>query len=472
MASLRDRVTRGGAYLVLRLGIGMVLGAVGVLLLTRTIGPAAYGIYGAALGVYMYLYGLSQWGINVYLVRREEEAQPQDYHQAFSLLLLLGLASMGVALLALPLLESWVRIEGFGPVAAAMFAVLPIQLIGLVPMARLERALDFRAVAIAELSGLAVYFLVALPLAFRGFGAWAPVGGWWSQQLLVLVLLYRMSGYRPRFYWEFSRARVMLGYGLGYSSSIWVWQLRNLVNPLVVGRYAGAEAVGYVALTIRLIEQLGFSKAAVWRLSIPALARVQVDRNRLTKAVSEGMSLQIMVLGPVLAGFGLVAPWLLPALFGPRWVAVLEVYPFIALGYLSNAMFNLQSSALYVLQRNWAVTVANAAHVVLFAGAAFVLVPRQGLVGYGWAEMIALPAYLMVHVWAVKYFGRPRYAQACVWFAASGIALFAWQLGPWAWVGLAVPLLWPPTRRELLGIVAMFSKTFRGHFTKKGVTAE
>lgn len=455
MLGLRAKVMRGGAYLALRLGLGMIIGAGGVLLLTRAIGPGAYGVYGAALGVYMYLFQLSQWGIKVYLIRREEEAQSRDYHQAFSLLLILGLASAGLAVLVLPLLEGWVRIEGFGAVAAVMFAVLPVQLLGMVPMARLERELDFRKVAAIELSGQISYFLVALPLAYRGMGSWAPVAGWWVQQSLIAALCFWATAYRPRLYWESERARAMVGYGLGYSSSIWVWQLRNLVIPLIVGRYGGAVAVGYVTLAIRMLEQLSFVKTAVWRLSIAALARLQHDRARLTKAVSEGMSLQTMALGPFLAAFGLAAPWLIPALFGPRWVPVLEIYPFIALGYLVNAVFNLHSSALYVLRRNWAVTAFHLVHIFLFAGAALVLVPRIGLTGYGWAEVAALPGYLLLHLLFVRYAGRPDYARAGVWLVAAGVPLFGWQLGPWAWVCAALPLLWPPTRRELWRVTVM-----------------
>src|SRR5215213_7766707 len=114
--SLRTRVVRGGVYLVLRQGLGIAVSIVGIVLLTRFIGPEAYGLYAAALGIYAYLLTLSSWGLDIYLIRLEGEPQPQDYNQAFSLLLLLGLVSAGSAILLLPLLEYWVRLEEFGTV--------------------------------------------------------------------------------------------------------------------------------------------------------------------------------------------------------------------------------------------------------------------------------------------------------------------------------------------------------------------
>ena len=454
--SLRTKVLRGGIYLFLRQGLGLAISTVGIILLTRTIGPSAYGVYGAVLGIYSFLLILCSWGVEVYLIRHEGEPQLQDYHQASSLLLLLGSVGAGLAILALPIVERWVRLEGFGPVATVIFAGLPLVLLGRVPSARLERALDYRSVALIELSVLVVYYLVALPLAYQGFGPWAPVGGWSAQELLRLGLLYRTSAYRPRLHWEWARVRAMVEYGLGYSASIWVWQLRVLVNPLIVGRYAGADAVGYVALAIRMVEQLGVLRDVAWRLSIPALAQVQGNLTRMVKAISEGASLQTMAAGVPWVGFGLVAPWIIPALFGSRWLPVLEIYPFIALGYLANAAFTLHSSALYVLQKNWQVTLFHLVHIVLFAGAAVLFVPYIGVRGYGWAEVVALPSYIFIHASVVAYIGRPRYAHAAIWFTAWAVPLFGWQfLGPWTAISIVAPLIWPSTRRALMQTVAM-----------------
>jgi O-antigen/teichoic acid export membrane protein len=461
--SLRTKVLRGGVHLMLRQVLGVMITTVGAILLARALGPSAYGIYAAVFGIYVYLFYLSQWGLNIYLIRHQAEPQRQDYDQAFSLLLVLGLTYAALAILAIPLLERWIRLEGLGWIAAAVFAVLPVHLLSLVPQARLERVLDYRKVAMIELSGQLVTYMVALPLAYRGLGPWAPVGGLWAQQLLTFGLLYRVVAYRPRLRWEPARVRRMVRYGLGFAAAGWVWETRNLINPLVVGRYAGAETVGYVALAIRVTEQLSFlAMGPAWRLSIAVFGRLQADRTRLARAITEGMSLQLMVVGPLLVGFGVVAPWILPPLLGSRWLPMLEVYPFIALSYLSGAALNLHSYALNVLSRNWQVVVADLVHVVLFAGSALLLVPRLGLRGYGWAEVAALPSYVLVVLWVLIYIGRPTYTRAGVWFTVWAVSLFGWQLGTWAWASVLLPLLWRRTRGELLQTVTMIRRTIVG----------
>ncbi|MBD2105042.1 oligosaccharide flippase family protein [Leptolyngbya sp. FACHB-261] len=460
--SLRTQVLRGGTYLAVRQGLGMGLSLVGVVFLTRTIGPEAYGLYATTYSLYNYLYTLSQWGISICLIRREGEAQRQDYDQAFTLLLLLGVVAGLVALLALPWLAWWVRLEGFRPLALAMICGLPLNLLTLVPLARLERELDYRQVALIELAGQATSYAVAIPLAFQGWGAWSLIGGWWVQQLLSCLLLYRAAKYRPAFYWNLDLAREMVSYGLGYSASMWIWQLRSLVNPLVVGRFAGAEAVGYVALAIRWVEVLSFVRNATWRISLATLARLQGDRQRLAAAITEGMRLQVLALGPFLLGFALVSPWLLPVVFGETWLPVLTVYPFIALSYLVNTVFNLHSSALYVLRHNWQVTIFHAVHIALFVGAAILLVPRLGPVGYGWAEVVTLLSYIVIHIYTVRAVGWPDYGIAVAWVGGFALALFWRDLGWGAGVGLLAIALWPQTWRVLGGYMQSLRKVQHG----------
>ena len=449
--NLRSLVMRGGAYMGMRQLSGIFLSIGGMVMLTRAIGPANYGLYIAALNIFAFIQVILQGGVRAYLVRQNEEGEERVYDQATTLMLIFGVAGTALMLAALPLLEGWERMDGFGPVALAMFLNLPVTLLIMVPMARLERNLDYKRVAISEFAGAATYYLVALPLAFEGLGVMAPVVGWWTQQLVTLVFVCRAARYLPRLSWDRKLVGSMIRYGTSFSASNVIFQTRQLVNPLIVGPYLGAEAVGYVALAIRLVARLTFLKETAYRLSIPALARLQQDRPRMVRAVSEGMKLQLLALGPLLVGFGWVAVWLLPFVFGPKWEPAMEIYPFIALSYLINALFNMHSSALYALRRNLKVASFTLTHVILFAGSALLLVPRLGLVGYGAAEIVALTSYVVIHVNFTRVVGSPAYLLAGAWAAAAGLALFVNQLGWWVVIAPAAVALWPRTWRELGG---------------------
>ncbi|MBE9030421.1 oligosaccharide flippase family protein [filamentous cyanobacterium LEGE 11480] len=447
--NLKQQVMSGGFYLALRQGIGMAISLGGVLLLTRLIGPENYGLYAGTFGVFWYVQTVFQMGIEVYIVRHEGEESARTHHQAFTLLLLLSVLGVVCAWIGMPLLQQWMKIEGFAQVARMMFLALPIVFLAQVPTALLERRLDYQRVAFIELADQLIYYVVALTLAFQGYGVWSAVIAWWVQQIQGLVLFYWASRYRPQLCWEPALIKEMLTYGVSYSASTWVWCARALVNPLLVGRFAGAEAVGYVALAIRLAEVLGFVKTATWRIALSALAKFQGDRGRLIRAVNEGMGLQVLALGPLVVAFAWVAPWLMPQLFGPKWIPVVAVFPFIACGNLTNALFNMHSSALYVLKHNWAVTLFHLGHVLLFGGAALFLLPRYGFIGYGWAELVAIGSYVIIHHFLVKSVGSPNYGLPFIWWGGFAAALFVYQLGWWTCFGLAIVAFLPATHKKL-----------------------
>jgi len=459
--SLREQILRGGTYLALYQALRLVIAGPGTLLLTRIIGPGTFGTYAAASDIFNFALINSLWGLDVFLLRKESDVTEEEWHQVSSLLLLWSALAVSLAILSMPYLGKWVRIGEFKEVATVIFLALPFGLLRFVPMAKLERALDYRTVAIVELSGLIGYYGVALPLAWRGFGVWAPTAGFWTLQLVTFLLYYITARYKPKWHWDLSLIRSMLGYGLGYSSSEFLSRLRTLVNPLIVGRYLGATSVGYVALCFRLCGALSMVKDVAWRISIPGLARLQSSKERFTRAVSEGMSLQAMAVGPFLVAFSLASPWLIANFFGSAWLPVLSIFPFIALSYLTNAVFSMHSSALYILRRNWGMALFSAVNVGMLAILAFGFVRWVGVRGYGWAEACALAALYLLHYFFTRWIGRPNYSDAAVWYIAWATPLFTWQLGPWVCLLMLLPFVLPRTRKHAFQILEYWIRTVK-----------
>ena len=452
--SLRETALKGGMFLAGRQALGMALGLIGIVLITRIIGPQQYGFFAACVAILGYIRSFASLGIDVYLVRKPGDLTQEDLNQAFSFLLVVTTVfGVGLYILRDPMARA-LGMPEVGPLFGVLALTVPFSLIHVPAMAQMDRALAFKQSAVNEVLSQALQYLVAVPLALTGAGAWSLVAGWMASTLSMCVLTYRSAGYRPGFHWDRTLVRQMLGYGIAFSSSIWVWQLRLLVNPVVVGRFAGAEAVGYVALAIRICEMLSFAKGAVWRVSIAALSRMANDAERLRKSINEGMRLQAISVALPLAAFAILAPFAVHGIFGEKWDPVVQVYPFISVGYLANSLFNLHSSVLYVLRENWSVTIFHAAHVILFAGSAMLLVPSMNIFGYGWAEIAALGSYVLIHSMVQRRIGSPSYAGALIWFlSGSGAIVLGARGAPAAYfapVVMLVPLLLPAERASLL----------------------
>jgi O-antigen/teichoic acid export membrane protein len=335
--------------------------------------------------------------VDTYLVRQELTPDTRTYDVAATLIVAISLGVAVAGAVAVPLLIRWYGSREFlFPYVALLFTV-PLTALTGIPMAKLERELDFRRVAGIEVGGQTLGLVVAALLARFGSGVWAPVGGQIAWQLFVLVAALSVAGIRPGMRFDRARAREMLTFGAGITASLRIWQLRTLVNPLLVGRLAGPDGVAFVALAIRIAEALGTFRLAAGRMVIAALSRVQGRHDKFRAALEQALYLQVITLGPLLCIFGFLGPFLFRHVIGVRWMPSLAVYPFVAAGVLVNSVYNLQASALFVMGQQWAVMRSNVAHVALLAIGTLFLLPRFGIAGYGWAELLACVAYFRIH---------------------------------------------------------------------------
>jgi O-antigen/teichoic acid export membrane protein len=412
----------GALYLAARYGLGVFVSLGNMLVLTWWIGPHAYGVFVTAIGLVAFLASVSRGGVDTYLVRRTAIPDARTYAIAQTVVLALSvsLALAGAALV--PLLTHWLRSREF--VAPYLILLLSIPVIGMtgIPTAKLERELDFRLLAWIELAGQLLGLVISCALAWSGFGVWAAVAGQTVWQAFLLVAAYRSVRMLPRLAFDSGEARKMLSYGIRVTASLRTWQMRTLVNPLLVGRFVGADGVAFVALAIRIAEALGTIRQAAGRVAIASLARLQHDQERLQGALEESMYLQIIVLGPLLCVFTLFGPVIVHHVIGVRWIACLALYPFVAAGVLVNSIYNLQASALFVSGRPGVVMHAYLLHVGLLSIGTYLFVARLGIVGYGWAELLACVGYALIH-W--NFLGTLSYRKLLPWFALfSGVIFF------------------------------------------------
>lgn len=443
--TLRQTALKGGAYLVGRQVVSIALKAFGVLVITRLLGPAGYGSYVSAFSVYQYILMLGQAGVGVYLLRQEGDVADEAYGTAYTMLAFMTVVLMMALEFGRGSLASWISVEGFSQVAAVIVFALPFQLICVPATVRLERALNFRAIAFLEITGQVFFYLVGAPLVWLQFGPVSLAIALVAQQAVICIATFVLVKTYPKFDFDRGIAKAIFLYAASYSFSNWVWQLRMLVNPMIVGPALGAQAVGLVGMTAGLLDMISVIKTIVWRLSVAILARFQDDLAKLRVAVREGMELQALAIGAAMVGFAWVGPVLVPWFFGARWAPVMDIYPYVALGYFTNALFNMHSSVLSLLKRNFRVAIFHGVHVALFAGVAAIMVPKVGMVGYGYGEVAALVSYVVIHYFTARAVGSPNYMPVVVWWVGIAIGLFWRDLGWWAIAAPFVALALPPS---------------------------
>jgi len=395
--SLESKALSGGFVLVGRQLFGMVLSVAGMLVNTRLLGPQKYGQFAIVLGLMGYAANIGKSGLDVYLIRHQGELHARDVGVTQSLYLIIGCLILTAGVVTGPLAALWYKDPTLAPLFWAYAIVPPITIMSGIPIALLDRQLAYKKAAAVELAAQVLYLGISMPIICYNNSVWGLVLGAVGQALLTLFLSAHLAGMRfyPR--WDKKLVRSQLKYGVGYAASIWIWQARDLVNPLIVGSFLGPGAVAYVAMAIRLSQMVGFAKTAVWRVYMSYLARLGDNRVKMKDAVESGINHQVLILAVSFITFFTIAPEIIKGLMGARWLPLLSVFPFIAAALVVNAGFSLHSSALYVIGKNRDVSVFHLVHILVFYAASLILIPITGNIsGYGWAEVAAFSSYLVI----------------------------------------------------------------------------
>ncbi|MEM9563997.1 MAG: oligosaccharide flippase family protein [Actinomycetota bacterium] len=445
---------RSGRFLVARQLIGLVIKLVGILVVTRLIGPEAYGLFAAVAAVAAVLATIAVFGIDVQLVRSPGSAADDT---AFAVLVGSSVVIGGLAALAAPLLGSWLQDDGVVAPMRTVAVLLPLLVIGAPARARLERELRFDVVARNELAADIAVYVVSIPLAVAGAGVWAPIAGLLARNAMLVVTSSLAARYLPRPVVDRGELVALARFGTGYSAAKWFSLVGRLVNPIVVGRVLGPVGVGHVAVASRIVEQLGAAKQATMRLAIAAFAKLGDDRDRLRAAHAEGVLVQVVGSVPLYAAAAFLAPWLVPTAFGQDWAPAAELLGLLAIAASVGTLFNLGPPFLQVRGRNGPVVRLRGLQVASLLGFTLLLVPPLGVVGYGLARLIRTIPFLTLHRELLRWF-QPTYRSGARWV----LALLPVMTAAW-WPGEVRPVLLfgpvalaslPSTRRELRSVVA------------------
>lgn len=343
--SLTHRTLSGMAWAAWGSAAAAVLKVVVLILLTRLLTPADFGVVGAALVVISFSLIFSQLGLGPALVQRPV-LEPAHISTAFFASTGLGFVMAAAVWLLAPWIGGFFRMDNLVPVVRALAFVFPIVGLSSVAENLLMRELRFRRLANADVLGYGLgYGLVGVVLALLHWGVWALVAGQLTQAALRAAILLRAAPPRlhPRPTWPCFRE--LMGFGAGLSVARIGVLLANQADNMVVGRWLGAVSLGLYSRAYQLMSvPTALLGDVLDKVLFPTMSRVQDDHRRLASAYLQGTALIALITVPAGVVAAVLAPDLVPVAFGKRWEALVPPFQVLALGMMFRTSYRMSDS--------------------------------------------------------------------------------------------------------------------------------
>jgi O-antigen/teichoic acid export membrane protein len=343
--SLTHRAMGGMVWVAWGSGAVGLLKVVVLVVLTRLLTPADFGVVTAALVVINFSLNFSQVGLGPALVQRPV-LERRHTSTGFVASAVFGVLLAAIMWLSAPLVAQFFRMDHLTPVVRALSIIFIISGISTVPESLLQRDLRFRLIANRDLLAYAVSWLgVGVGLAFLGWGPWSLVVAQLTQVTIRTAILLRASppflGARPT--WK--SFLELMDYGVGQSITRMGFILANQADNLVVGRWLGAAPLGIYSRAYQFMQvPTGLVTDVLDKVLFPTMARVQDDTRRLASAYLRSTAGLILVLLPIGVVAALLAPELVTVAFGKRWQALVSPFQVLALGMVLRSGIRMSDS--------------------------------------------------------------------------------------------------------------------------------
>jgi O-antigen/teichoic acid export membrane protein len=369
-AELTEATAAGLPWLTLARVVTELVLLASMVVLARLIPPSAFGMFAVAVIVQELAVNVPSEGVGSALVqRREIDRGHLQGGLALSLV-------VGIGLTAVALLLSAVLVQPlFGDDTAFLFALTtPWFMLGAVlalPLAVLRRRLDFRLLSLVTVTGnlvrsvSSVVFAVALGLDAEAL----VLGGLVGMTSMVVLALFVAPVPLPR--WRRQAVRDLLPYGGPASLASVCWVGFRNGDYAIVGARLGATQAGFYWRGFQLaVEYQRKISSVMTQVAFPVLSRT-AGVEEMFELRQRMVRLLTVVIFPLLASLVLLAPTVVPWVFGPAWEPAVLPTQILAGAGAATVVIDAVGSALMAAGRARAMLLYGLAHFAVYAAAVF-----------------------------------------------------------------------------------------------------
>ncbi|HEX8009685.1 MAG TPA: oligosaccharide flippase family protein, partial [Casimicrobiaceae bacterium] len=175
--------------------------------------------------------------------------------------------------------------------------------------------------------------VVALSLAYLGYGVWALIIGQLTNAAIFNAALVIAARWLPGFRLSFRNIAEILKFGLRLSAVSAIGLGSPIANRALVGRFLGGPALGLFTMAETLAEAPHrISSAAIHQLSLPIFAKLQREDAELRRYFLKITKYLALATLPAQIGMALVAQDLVVVLLTAKWTPMVALFQLFCVG--------------------------------------------------------------------------------------------------------------------------------------------
>lgn len=334
--SLKERAARGSLInIAVAFGIRPIFTIFNILLL-RLLTPEDFGLVAMAMILVGPANQITNLGMQAAIVQTKDDIKKVSFYAFVIVMFASTLATALIVIFAEPIARFLGGGEELVPILRWVSISITIGGLIIVPQALLSRQLKFGTMTFLGIPNQIAFIILAIPLAWMGYGVWSLVIGRILAQLLTAILHWAFC--RPWIWlrpkrWDSEVIRRLREYGTFTTATQILGFVRTQGDTWYVGRFFGAADVGFYSkaydLTTNFTNML--TRGVFGSVLFPSYAKIQDDRPRLARAYLKSTNLVFLLIVPFALGMVIIAPLMVKTLIGEQWLPIIPLLQIFSL---------------------------------------------------------------------------------------------------------------------------------------------
>ncbi|MGV7224438.1 MAG: lipopolysaccharide biosynthesis protein [Nitrospinales bacterium] len=333
-SSLSYKISQGIVWTLLQNFGNQVIRLCVFFLLVRLLKPTDFGLVALSTVFIDFVRFFLNNGFPAAIVQREHLDQ-EHLDTAFWFTLSVGLVLTIISFFSAEIVADVFKQTRLAPIIRWLSLTFFLSALNQLQIALLRRHLSLKIITTRTMLAGIIGGVIGVLMAFSGFGAWSLVGRHLAEQMTGVLILWSSTSWRPGFKISRQHFRDLFRFGISMMGSNMLIFLNRRADDFLIGYVLGPVALGYYSVAYRLLSIMTESWSHFYgNVAFPAFSRIQSEKKKLRQMYYSGIRLISLISFPLCLGIFVLAPQLVPVLFGEQWiqsVPVMQLLVFIGL---------------------------------------------------------------------------------------------------------------------------------------------
>ena len=315
--------------------------------LARLLLPKEFGLIGMITVFIAVSNSIIDSGFTNALIR-EENATQKDYSTVFYFNLITSVLLYFILYGTSPYISEFFNQPELNKILRVLALTLIINSFGLIQRTILTKNINFKAQMNINILSSSLSGIIAIFMAYKGFGIWSLVFRTLIMQAIQAVMLSIINKWKPTLEFSITSFKKLFGFGWKLLISGLIDTIYNNLYYLIIGKIYSAADLGYYTNAQKLRDVAATSiSTSVQKVTYPVLSSIQSYEDKLRSVYRRIIKCSVYITFPVMLGLTVIGESIILFLFGENWRGSIQYFQILC---LAGMLYPLHAINLNILQ--------------------------------------------------------------------------------------------------------------------------